>query len=246
MAVATDQYLHPYWASRNLDAFIAPNDSMKVMLIQHGMEANKIHSFGIPVSIPKKLYEKPEKKPFQLRAIVLAGSYRAAPYLVIHPRVKQLIRFLGKNNSPGMEWILVFGAAKGLMNEAKKSLGFHPNVRIFDFVPKIQELIAGADFIFTKPGGLTVAEALALRKPIILLTSGAGQENENTRFVLESKTGILVDNDKDFHIFLEKMIADPFTLKKKFKVINQPLEKAADLTAALAIDLLKKTKHGHE
>jgi processive 1,2-diacylglycerol beta-glucosyltransferase len=240
MAVATDQYLHPYWTTKNLDAFIAPNEEMKFELLRRGLLVEKIFPYGIPVSIPKIKHDDSQSKRNRYHAIILAGSYRVAPYLVIHPRVRQIIQFLERNHSHNMEWLFVFGAAKGLMNLARTRLGFREDVRIYDFPSNIQELISRADFVFTKPGGLTVAEALAFKKPLILLSSGAGQELENTRFVIQSKAGLLADKRQDLDTLLKKLNSNPAEIIKEFKTMKHPLEKAAEKTARLAIKLLKK------
>lgn len=242
MAVATDQYLHPYWTTKNLDAFIAPNEEMKFELIKRGLPPEKIYSFGIPVSIPE---EKPNQtqiknNKYKYRAIILAGSYRVAPYWVIHPRVRRIIHFLEKQHSHKIEWLFVFGAAKSLMKMAKSKLGFREDVWIYDFPSNIQELISKSDFVFTKPGGLTIAESLALKKPVFLLSAGSGQELENTKFVIRSKTGLLVNTNDALDKLLKALYADPLKVEKEIKKLTHPLEKSAELTAKLALKLLKK------
>ena len=54
IAVATDQYIHPYWPMNNVDAFITPNIPMKKELIKRGFEKESIFPFGIPVSSKMK------------------------------------------------------------------------------------------------------------------------------------------------------------------------------------------------
>lgn len=240
MAVATDQFLHPYWSTDQVDAFIAPNEAMVMELEQRGLAAEKIHNFGIPVSILKegKRSKKPEKQ--NVRAIVLAGSFRVAPYLVIHPRVYQLINFINQKEINNIDWCLVFGDAKRLYSYAQTALGSRSNVTLQKFPQNMQELIALSDIVFTKPGGLTVAEALAYKKPIVLLNSGAGQERENTNFVVHSGAGILINSKAKLEEFLTSFSSDPKKMMSRFKVIEVPLEKSAERTAKLVFKLLNQ------
>lgn len=240
MAVATDQFLHPYWSTDHVDAFIAPNETMVKELMRRGLAAEKIHNFGIPVLIlKKKKHFSVTEKPV-VRAIVLAGSYRVAPYLVIHPRIYQLINILREKEVNNIDWWFVFGNAKRLFSNAQTMLGSRSNVKMYAFPQNMQELITHSDIVFTKPGGLTVAEALAYKKPIVLLNSGAGQERENTNFVVQSGAGILIDSKAKLEDFLTSFSSDPKKMIGRFKVIDAPLEKSAERTARLAFQLLDK------
>jgi processive 1,2-diacylglycerol beta-glucosyltransferase len=46
-------------------------------------------------------------------------------------------------------------------------------------------LMAAADVVVTKPGGLTVSECLALGKPMLLVAPIPGQEEHNAAFLVE-------------------------------------------------------------
>lgn len=240
MAVATDQFLHPYWSIQEVDAFIAPNEAMAKELKRRGLAVEKIHNFGIPVSILKKKKRTNDSKESSARAIILAGSFRTAPYLVIHPRIYQLIDFIMENQANKIDWWFVFGNAKKLFSYAQTALRSRPNVKLYHFPKNMQELIALSDIVFTKPGGLTVAEALAYKKPIVLLNNGAGQERENANFVVQSGTGILINSKAAFEDFLNNFSSAPLKLLEQFKVIEAPLEKSAERTARLAYQLINQ------
>ena len=47
-----------------------------------------------------------------------------------------------------------------------------------------------ADFVVTKPGGLTSTESLASRLPMVLINPIPGQEEENAKFLEDSGVGI--------------------------------------------------------
>ena len=51
-----------------------------------------------------------------------------------------------------------------------------------------------ADFIITKPGGLTVSEAIAKKIPIILIDPIPGQEDRNREFLLNNGLAVGVSD----------------------------------------------------
>ncbi len=56
----------------------------------------------------------------------------------------------------------------------------------YGYVDNVDVLMDAADIIVTKPGGLTVSEALAKRLPMILINPIPGQEERNTEFLLNN------------------------------------------------------------
>lgn len=238
IAVATDQYIHPYWSIKNIDAFIAPNTLMKKELIQRGLEKEKIYPFGIPVSPKINISAQKNAKKRRSKVIVLAGSFRVAPYLIIHKRVKELLDFLVFHQSEKIIWQFVFGAATDLKSSTQLKFPDRKDIEIYDFPENVQRMMANSDFIFTKPGGLTVAEALALKKPIVLLSAGAGQERENSNYVINSRAGILLNNKEDLINFTDELIQNPAVVQKRFVKSSDSLIKSAQHVASLALRLM--------
>jgi processive 1,2-diacylglycerol beta-glucosyltransferase len=238
IAVATDQYVHPYWSRVNVDHFIVPNEAMREELLQRGYENKNLHNFGIPVSIPHKDDSSSKIIEGKYLATILAGTYQIAPYRVIHPLVRQMFVYLQGSKPSNIIWQFVFGAANELKTEAKNDFSSRNDVQIYDFPENMQAMIAGSDFIFTKPGGLTVAEALASKKPIILLNRGAGQERENTNFVIGSGAGLLASSRSELVAILNRMSTDPKLFKQGFKFLSEPQRKSAVMVAELVKKIL--------
>jgi processive 1,2-diacylglycerol beta-glucosyltransferase len=53
------------------------------------------------------------------------------------------------------------------------------------FTDKVERLMACADLMITKPGGLTTSECLAMGLPMIVNSPIPGQEERNADFLLE-------------------------------------------------------------
>ena len=241
IAVATDQYIHPYWPMNNVDAFITPNIPMKKELIKRGFEKKSIFPFGIPVSSKMKTLMPKNNRKKEWKVIILAGSFRVAPYLIIHKRVKDLVDFLASHQSDKILWQFVFGAANDLKTISQHKFMNRKDVEIYDFPENVQNMMANSDFVFIKPGGLTVAEALALKKPIILLSAGAGQERENTNYVINSRSGILLDKKADLINFTEELLCNPRSVQERFTQPSDSLMNSAQHVAHLALRLMDES-----
>ncbi len=62
------------------------------------------------------------------------------------------------------------------------------------FTTDIDELMAAADLVVSKPGGLTTSEALARGAAMVIVNPIPGQESRNSDFLLENGAAIKVNN----------------------------------------------------
>lgn len=89
--------------------------------------------------------------------------------------------------------IVICGNNKKLKEKlAKAALG--NNVRIEGYVTNIDEYYRAADLGIIKPGGLTLAEALASELPLLLMSPIPGQEECNLHCVCEEHAAIELKN----------------------------------------------------
>jgi processive 1,2-diacylglycerol beta-glucosyltransferase len=86
----------------------------------------------------------------------------------------------------------------------------------------MEELMGASDIIVTKPGGLTIAELLALRIPPVFITAIPGQESQNIRFL--ASIGIGFDARKlrvqRIREIILKLKEDPGELKRQREKIG--------------------------
>src|SRR5207302_3182745 len=83
---------------------------------------------------------------------------------------------------------------------------FRRPTRVLGFVTNMHELMAVADLVITKPGGLTTSEALAMGKPLFVLNPIPGQEAANSDFLLEHGAAAKANRLEDLPYRLEKLI----------------------------------------
>lgn len=84
---------------------------------------------------------------------------------------------------------------------------------VWDWAEQTEVFIGAADVVVGKPGGLTVAEALACGRPLLATRSLRGQESFNVRFLEQHGVGRLVPED-DLPPAIESLLANPTELAR--------------------------------
>ena len=67
-------------------------------------------------------------------------------------------------------------------------------VRVLGYTDRIHELMAAADLVVSKPGGLTTSELLAVGAAMVVVDPIPGQEDRNSDYLLENGAAIKVNN----------------------------------------------------
>ena len=181
VGIITDFKMHPYWEATNLDFYVTPNEYMIPSLEKKGIIADKILPFGIPI------FEKfSEKKPKELARkelgisdiptiLVMSGSMGFGN---VYKLIKETDRLPNE-----FQMITVCGNNEKLFQRIQRSKSKH-KIYNFGYVNNIDQLMDASDCIITKPGGLTVSEALAKELPMLISKPIPGQEERNLEFLL--------------------------------------------------------------
>jgi processive 1,2-diacylglycerol beta-glucosyltransferase len=184
ISIITDFQVHNYWVCKGTDLYVAACGATAEMLRAAGVKADKIREFGIPVD--KKFfasYDKPAVRrklglePDKFICLLMAGSFGTGP-------LKDITLCLCAK----MQVIVVCALNKKLFNDLNsRNLA---GVKVFGFVENPQELMAAADSIVTKPGGLSISEAIAMELAPIFISTIPGQETGNIRVLNKYKIGL--------------------------------------------------------
>src|SRR5207245_3411695 len=67
-------------------------------------------------------------------------------------------------------------------------------VKVLGFTRELDELMAVADLVISKPGGLTTSETLARGAVMAIVNPIPGQESRNSDYLLESGAAIKINN----------------------------------------------------
>jgi processive 1,2-diacylglycerol beta-glucosyltransferase len=191
VAVATDFAEHPYWPIKDISAFVVAGDTGRRNLLRRGLDTELVYPHGIPIRPIPAAPPVSARENGHLQVLVMAGGGQMGPYMPVLPKIKALLRRLAAESTPGINWKFVFGNNRDLLRQAREWLVDRPDVELLGFVPDLPDHLAAADLLVTKPGGLTLAEACGMGKPLLLLTRGAGQEHANAGVILEAGAGYL-------------------------------------------------------
>lgn len=217
LGVSTDFQVHAYWPVHGVDGYAVASQPACDRLRQHGAPAQLLRVLGIPVrpqfSEQSGIVVTGDVGHHPLRVLVIAGGGRAGPYIPLWPRLLRIMRTLSMTRLEGVEWRFIFGSSGWLQRQAEKLLGGRTEISLLGLTDAMASHMAWADVVMTKAGGLTLAEAFALGKPVFILRRGAGQEAANTALVLQVGAGLLLNSADDLLDTLRAFARDPETLE---------------------------------
>jgi processive 1,2-diacylglycerol beta-glucosyltransferase len=162
----------------------------------------------------------------------LAGGFGVGP-------IEQLYRAVLSVEVP-LEVVVVAGKnakAKEQLEEVKVPKAHR--AKVMGFTTEIDELMAVADVVVSKPGGLTTSEVLARGAAMVIVNPIPGQESRNSDFLLENGAAIKVNNAATLPLKLSRLLADRTRLdaiKANAKRLGKP--RAAFDAAQVALDLI--------
>lgn len=181
--VITDFAVHQLWVYREVDLYFVANELIQNELAGRGIALWKIHNTGIPIA-PSFRFAYDRKG--LLDKFGLCG---ALPIILLMGGglglggVKIALLQLEKLEIQ-LQILVVTGENPGLWADMKKygETSRH-RVQAWGFSKNVQELMAVATLLISKPGALTISEALAMELPMLLNEPIPGQEKENAAYV---------------------------------------------------------------
>lgn len=191
--VMTDFAIHKQWlvGYEFTSNFFVSNDNMKKDMIALGIDENKIHATGIPMSNrffenfdKEKIFEmfnlNPNKKVILFFGGGEFGLGKDRTVQILNAFIQkltnyQIVAVAGKNEK-----------MKETFEKLVESNNAKDRVKVLGFTDKVPELMNICCLVVSKPGGLTTTESLACELPMIIINPIPGQEEENAEF-LESK-----------------------------------------------------------
>jgi processive 1,2-diacylglycerol beta-glucosyltransferase len=209
VGVLTDFVAHRYWADPEVDLYIAPSEETRQKLITQGVLPERVTTHGIPTNqcfihpvdraaVIKNLGLKPDLP----KILVMGGSLGLGP-------MKSVIRKLNKLPQP-FDIIVVTGKNEELQEQlARKGPRLRHTTKIFGFVENVHELMDLAEMIITKPGGITTAEALVKKLPMIIINPIPGQEAKNSEYLLSQNVAVEATDANDVMLFVDEFLRNP-------------------------------------
>lgn len=200
--IMTDFALHDQWIiyQEYVDLFFVAHDKMKQDLISKGINENKIHVTGIPLS--NRFLEKYDKEEIfeefglkkDRKTILFFGGGKMG---LGKARTLEILKTLAYNFL-NLQIVAISGKNKE-MYENFKNIAINTkredSIKVLEFTDKVPQLMSISDVVITKPGGLTTTESLASNLPMIIINPIPGQEEENAEFLENNNVGIWIKKE---------------------------------------------------
>lgn len=218
----TDYDLHNMWLVPGMTGYLAATEEVAFRLRARGVPAERIHVTGIPVM---PAFSEPDAPALARDACVAGlGLDPSRPVLLmvsggagvgdLPSMVERVLGMGGPDGKPNdFQVIAVAGRNVEAHGKLEALARRHPGrVAAIGFTNEMHRMMAAADLVVTKPGGLTVSECLALGKPMLLISPIPGQEEHNAGFLMEEGAAWLAYDAIGLDYKVARLMADPAKL----------------------------------
>ena len=220
VTVVTDLVdVHRVWVADGVDHYVAGSEAAAATLMRYGVARQRIARLGIPLRPeygrrhvpttppgPDDLTESEEAKPAsqtemrrrldldpELPLVLFMGGGAGAGSLVKRVRA---VAALAQQTGREFQIAVVTGSNVRSRN-ALEGIAWPLPVRVYGYVPSTADLMIAADIVATKPGSVTVSEALAVGRPLVLSRPAGGQEAGNIPYVVQEQAGFYAPSPQE-------------------------------------------------
>ncbi len=250
MTVTTDFATHRLWVNQPCEHYFAATDEGAAYLAHWGAPREDVTVSGIPVH---PVFSRPPEREACLAEHGLAGDRPVVLQLAggfgVGP-VEKLLHAILAIDVP-LEVVVVSGRNEEL-RERLEAIDPPPphRLKVLGFTTRMHELMAAADLVVSKPGGLSTSEALACGLPMAIVNPIPGQETRNSDFLLEGGAAIKINHVATLPLKLGRLLRDQervATMKQNARALGRPEAAFTIARAALARAAAtpREEKHAH-
>ncbi|HCC47037.1 MAG TPA: hypothetical protein DEQ38_02810 [Elusimicrobia bacterium] len=220
-SVLTDFCAHTYWPPKGVRAYFAPERGAAGELKEKGAPAEKIFVTGIPV---RKEFTGPQPDkaaarkalglaPHTFTVLLTGGSRGLGDLLQAALALKPL---LGR-----IQVAVLCGNNRKLCRQAERAAASKKMMRFVDFTNSPADYYRAADLVVGKPGGVTLAETMALAKPFIIYSPLPGQEERNTAFLYRHRLAETAGSPAELLPLVRRYLHSPATLAHSSRALAE-------------------------
>jgi processive 1,2-diacylglycerol beta-glucosyltransferase len=244
LAVQTDFQTEPPWVQPEIDFHCVGSEQARSQLVRWGVSPHRILVCGIPID---PIFALPQDKPELLRSLglaaerpvvlVMAGGMGPVP-------LDEVVLSLERCGLP-LQVIAVAGHDREMRARleslrSKLDLDLHA----LGWTENVPELMAAADVLVTKPGGLSTSEALAVGLPMVLTHPIPGPEEGHARHLVQHGVALHARSSKELPelvLPLLRNVEKRGEMARRAKQLARP--DAAYAVAQVSRALLEKTTY---
>lgn len=184
VVIITDSIsVNAIWYRCSADYFILPNEVSAEVLLTAGVPAEKVKTFGFPVSPifaqPGEIRLPPSDETGRRVLYIINAANSAAPDLVR--------RLAGLSK---IQLTVTVGRNAGLKLSVEKiRQTVTQEFEAVDWSDELPRLLRANHLVISKAGGATVQEAMSAACPMIVNHVIPGQEEGNARYIMETRSG---------------------------------------------------------
>lgn len=209
ISILTDYAPHKFWIQPHIDSYIVSSEEMKLDMIRRKVPSSLVYAFGIPVS-PKFLTSSSKAETLdsiglsqgKKTILIMGGSLGIGDIAKIYKDILtidldfQIIIITGNNTK-----------LKISLEEIAKDAPI--KTCILGYTNDVNKYMRCSDLLITKPGGLTVSEALICNIPLFLISAIPGQEEKNSEFLLRHKLAFHINDDMSCSKKISYLLMNP-------------------------------------
>ncbi len=179
----SDFHLHKFWLYPNVDFYLANTEEQKNEMVKLGIKEEKISVCGITISPLKNVEVKEVKNKLSMsqgQKLVVFASGSLGELMPIE--LIEEMKTISVDNI-AIKLAIICGKNLALTKQLEEKYSSDPQISVFGFYEPLQELMATADVLVSKPGGLTMIESLYWGVPMIVTHFLPGQEELNIEYL---------------------------------------------------------------
>lgn len=242
VSIITDFASHKTYINENVNAYIVSSREMVEDMVARGVPREKVYPFGIPVKQEfynevsrRDILIEEGLDPDLKTVLIMAGSFGVTDVLKIYHNIVnakpdfQVILITGRNEKLYETFdrylsktilqnalIAEFNSEQEhLFKTVKKPRKPKPSkpTKLLYFTEEIPRYMHISDLIVTKPGGLTVSEAIASDLPIAAYKPIPGQEEQNVEFLTAKNMAVRLIKGKECTNTITELLTDDTILE---------------------------------
>ena len=254
LGIVTDYTLHPYWEDVPcLDWIVTASELLNLAAVKRGLNPSRLLPLGIPIQakFSQTLNRKEAAALLRLdpklpTVLIMGGSLGYADsrkitlQLAHSPQPLQILAVCGRNQKQ-------YSQLMKLKAQLKGSCTLYP----YGFTDYVDIMMSAADCLITKPGGLTVTEALAKKLPMLLVNPLPGHEERNAEFLVNNGVAVRITRTFPVDEALHSLFLNPQRLdmmRAMMHSLSHPdaAEKLADFVIELGCQNSSEAKELNE
>jgi len=195
--VITDYCLHYSWIHPKTDKYFVATPLLESQLMDRGIDKRKIVVSGIPV---RNQFQQTYSLPYLIDKYQVNKNLKTILLIAGAHGVSKEISYICENleRDEKVQILIVCGNNKQLYEQLQYKFQHEKHIQVFGYVSDMAELLQLAACVVTKPGGITLTEAMVKNVPIVLLKATPGQEKENALFF--QSNGAAISFEKTEHL----------------------------------------------